>query len=114
MKFLMALLVGALFFSAPAMAQEDTECKNIGGLIEYLQTQEPDVEGVILNEKQIEAFKARPDLAPPPEIAFDGVIVIHNNEVALIVLMRGQCIGVVARNVVSWPALQQVLGLTPA
>jgi hypothetical protein len=108
-KYLAALLAGAFLFSTPVLAQE--ECEPVTGLVEYLQQQEEGIEAVALNEQQLAAFKARPDLMVQGMPEFDGVTIVHNDVMALIVLTKGECVAGVARNLVRWPALVAVLGI---
>jgi hypothetical protein len=116
-KLVLGLLAGAfLFSSVPVMAipAPNDACVSVELVIANVQAREPQDEFVVLNEQQMNAFRARDDLMPPPDVDFDRVLIIHDAERALVVLLKGDCVVRAANNTVPWVLLARILGLTQA
>jgi len=118
MKHLLgAALVAALLFSAPAaqaIPAPNEQCISVDLLIQNVQAREPNDQFVVLNQQQMKKFVSTEGLAPPPDKVFNRILIIHDQERALIVLLQDNCVVAASNNVLNWQKLAAHLGLTEA
>jgi hypothetical protein len=114
-----AVLVAALLFPTVASAKVFNKCEGgtVASLAQTMKDHHVTVQFTKLNPDAYNEFRDNPGLSGGADargVKFDAVVIMHNSQDALIILMKGDCIAAVANNTVPWIKLQNALGLIEA